>query len=75
VVRKCVLGDYILKLNNDLYITATGNTLAREPPMMIPFEKISNRNQVKGMARGIEVGKEENEKIIIIIIIIIIINK
>ncbi|KAG4096718.1 MED14-domain-containing protein [Neocallimastix lanati (nom. inval.)] len=55
VVRKCVLGDYILKLNNDLYITATGNTLAREPPMMIPFEKISNRNQVKGMARGIEV--------------------
>ncbi|ORX51007.1 MED14-domain-containing protein [Piromyces finnis] len=54
VIRKCFLGDYILKLNNDLYITATGNTLNKENNS-IPFEKFSIKNPVKGIARGIEV--------------------
>ena len=55
VIRKCFLGDYILKLNNDLYITATGNTLNKEN-INVPFEKFSIKNPVKGIARGIEVN-------------------
>ena len=54
VIRKCVLGDYVLKLNNDLYITATGNTLNNENNAG-PFEKFSIKNHVKGIARGIKV--------------------
>jgi len=37
-----------------LYITATGNTLNKENNI-VPFEKFSIKNPVKGIARGIEV--------------------